>query len=254
MYRLVILARRKRSSVLRNFIQRNHIVLRRIVCRSCCIYPVSVSYFRDNSWISFIRRMMNFIGGTSSEKLYVSFEGGPNMTLHLEMVPSIGFTRIRTPAMNNDANTRSLPTVVPTFANQLLYVPLMRVDKRRMIMPMPPQAWATLIKIGLMRGYNHMVLFATMPKEATKTANMIVTRPNCEWVVAKWLLLCLNLLTTMMIKPMPIRVRPVVCSIQCNVTRLGLVIFDTMQTSPEMQKTASVIMRPTCLARDIQDY
>jgi len=129
--------------------------------------------------------MMNFIGEASSEKFYVSFEGGPNMTLHLEIVPSIGFTRIKTPAMNNDAKTRSLPTVVPTLANQPLYVPLMRVDKRRIVMLMPPQAWATLIKIGLMRGYNHMVLFATMPKEATRTANTIVARPNCEWVEMK---------------------------------------------------------------------
>lgn len=123
-------------------------------------------------------------------------------------------------------------------------------------MPMPPQAWATLMNTGLMRGYTQTVLFARIPKVAVRTDSIIVVRPSCEWVVAKWYPLCLNLLTMMMMKPIPIMLRPVVCKIQCIVTLLRLGSFQETYASPETLKTASVIKRPTFAARwkNIDNY
>lgn len=44
---------------------------------------------------------------------YVSLEGGPNTTLHLENAPRIGFASIKRPAKNNEAKIKSLPVSVP---------------------------------------------------------------------------------------------------------------------------------------------
>jgi len=132
----------------------------------------------------------------------------------------------------------------------------MRVANKRMIMLMPPQAWATLTSTGLTRGYIQTVLFAKTPKVAVRTDSIIVVKPSCEWVVAKWDLSCLILLTTIMIRPIPITVRPIVCRIQCIVTLLRLGNFQAMYASPETLKTASVIRRPTFAARwrNIRNY
>lgn len=119
-----------------------------------------------------------------------------------------------------------------------------------MVMPMPPQAWATLMSTGLTRGYIQTVLFARIPKAAVRTVSIIVVKPSCEWVVAKWDPLCLNLLTMMIMKPIAIMLRPIVCRIQCIVTLLRLGSFQETYASPETLKTASVIKRPTFAARD----